>query len=205
MSKRRREGQRRKAEERAEKDRAKWAENLHRQVAQMGLPLLSPQQVEVFRRVDSDDQEERPLISAEEWYTTDDILEMWRALFPESSATAKRMMLHAGLTDADVIRCLYRNPLEPFAFFLDNKGARALAIGVRTGDTPPTVLADYLEDEGADERIVRHLRTDRGHVQNCWALRAVLGPLKPFKFDPSPTVVRGDPLLAVIGKKEAME
>jgi hypothetical protein len=36
------------------------------------------------------------------------------------------------------------------------------------------VLADALEEVGADHRLIEHLRSPGPHVRGCWALDAIL-------------------------------
>jgi len=87
---------------------------------------------------------------------------------------------------AGLVRCIFGDPFRPFhadpAWLTPtvSKLARA-AVEERqlpTGELDPArlgVLADALEEAGADALMVAHLRSVGPHVRGCWAVDAALG------------------------------
>jgi hypothetical protein len=60
-------------------------------------------------------------------------------------------------------------------------GACGMAGALEGGRLDPlrlSVLADCLEEAGADAVLVAHLRGPGRHVRGCWAVDAVLGRLR---------------------------
>lgn len=87
---------------------------------------------------------------------------------------------------AGLVRCIFGDPFRPFhadpAWLTPtvNKLAWAAVEGrqLPTGELDPArlaVLADALEEAGADALMVAHLRSAGPHVRGCWAVDAALG------------------------------
>jgi hypothetical protein len=88
-----------------------------------------------------------------------------------------------GLAPPDVQAALLRDLIHPFHTAPFDPAWRASAVlalaqaayDERQFDRLP-ILADALEDAGCtDAELLRHLRSETGHVRGCWALDAVLG------------------------------
>jgi hypothetical protein len=95
---------------------------------------------------------------------------------------------HAG--QADLLRCLFgpwpfRPPaLDPFVLAWNGGVVRSLAQAaynerqLPSGHLDPDrllILADALEEAGADAEVLAHLRGPGPHVRGCWAVDLVLG------------------------------
>jgi hypothetical protein len=84
------------------------------------------------------------------------------------------------------IRCIFGNPFRPVTF--DDTWRTPLVASLATaayeerslpsGELDParlSVLADALEEIGANEELVTHLRSSGVHVRGCWAVDLCLG------------------------------
>ncbi len=92
-----------------------------------------------------------------------------------------------GRRQANLIRCVFGNPLRPRALNPACRTATALSIARAAYDerilpsghldgARLAVLSDALEEAGcADADILSHLRSPGPHVRGCWALDLVLG------------------------------
>jgi hypothetical protein len=107
------------------------------------------------------------------------------APFGERSATAEHLRAEEAKRQADLLRDLFGNPYRPA--FVDpvwlTPQVRSLARGayeerlLPSGRLDPArlaVLSDALEDAGASEEMVEHLRGPGPHWRGCWAVDRVL-------------------------------
>jgi hypothetical protein len=86
---------------------------------------------------------------------------------------------------AALLHCVFGNPFCPVALDPYRRTPTVVALGqaayderhLPAGTLDPqrlAVLADALEEAGADPAIVDHLRGDGPHVRGCWALDLVI-------------------------------
>jgi hypothetical protein len=87
---------------------------------------------------------------------------------------------------ADAIRCIFGNPFRPVTFdpAWRTPDVTALATAAYEERILPSgdldihrlaVLADALEEGGASDEVVAHLRSPGPHVRGCWAVDLCLG------------------------------
>ena len=87
---------------------------------------------------------------------------------------------------ANLLRCVFGNPFRPVALDPNRRTATVLSLAqaayderqLPAGTLDPqrlSVLADALEETGADSALVAHLRGEGPHVRGCWAVDLALG------------------------------
>ncbi len=105
---------------------------------------------------------------------------------PEAERVYKEGLALGGRIQADILREVIGNPFRPLT--LDPAWATPAVLSLAraaydervlpSGRIDPArlaVLSDALEEAGADEAILTHLRTPGPHVRGCWALDLILG------------------------------
>lgn len=106
--------------------------------------------------------------------------------------------------EAALLREIMGNPWRPVAFHPGRRTRAVVSLAraayeertLPSGHLDPTrlaVLADALEEVGADDSLVAHLRSLGPHVRGCWAVDAVLGREQPTPRRPKPAEVADPP------------
>ena len=86
----------------------------------------------------------------------------------------------------DLLRCVFGNPFRPVTLAPGLLTRDVVALcqaayverSLPSGELHPTqltILADALEEAGANGLLVSHLRSPGPHVRGCWALDLILG------------------------------
>jgi hypothetical protein len=121
------------------------------------------------------------------WVAANDRYQVLRCPAGEESRVARATwqaaeaaMAEERQAQADLLRDIFGNPFRPLpALSPSLRTRKAVALGWLIYDEHPFhrlgELADALEEAGAPEEVVKHLRSPGPHVRGCAALDAVLG------------------------------
>jgi hypothetical protein len=107
-------------------------------------------------------------------------------LYDDPSPADRRFTRRERKAQAGLIRDLFGNPFRPVALDKPWRQAEVIALAraayderqLPGGELDPhrlAVLADALEEAGAPDELVAHLRSPGPHVRGCWAVDLCLG------------------------------